>query len=130
MKGKMPSNEEEWQKKLTAGQYHILRRKGTEPAFSGKLLHNKDSGIYYCAGCESPLFSSKTKFESGTGWPSFYEPVSKNAIEEHEDDSLFMKRIEIICKKCKSHLGHLFDDGPTSTGKRFCINSCSLNFKK
>ncbi len=127
----MPKTEQEWQKKLKPEQFHVLRKKGTEPAFSGKLLHNKDSGIYYCAGCDFPLFSSKTKFESGTGWPSFYEPISKNSIEEKEDNYLFMKRIEITCAKCKGHLGHVFHDAPqTPSGLRYCLNSCSLDFKK
>ncbi len=126
----MPKSEEEWKKKLTSEQYDVLREKGTEPAFTGKLLHNKEKGTYVCAGCGAELFSSGTKFDSGTGWPSFYEPKNKENIELRKDFSHGMMRTEVLCKKCGGHLGHIFDDGPAPTGKRFCMNSCSLEFKK
>ncbi len=119
----------EWKKKLTPEQYYILRKNGTETPFAGKLLHNKESGMYTCAGCGAELFSSKTKFDSGTGWPSFSAAISKN-IELKEDSTFVMVRTEVVCKKCGGHLGHAFDDGPAPSGKRFCINSCALDFKK
>ena len=123
--------EKEWKKILKEDQYKVLREKGTEPAFSGKLLHNKEKGIYKCAGCGSELFSSETKFDSGTGWPSFWDIADKNKIKLKEDKSFGMKRIEVVCAKCGGHLGHVFADGPKEkTGKRYCINSCALEFKK
>ena len=122
-------SEEEWKQLLTQEQYNILREKRTESAFSGEYNDNKEEGIYVCRGCSAELFSSDTKFDSKTGWPSFYEPVSEGVIEEEEDNSLAVKRTEVLCSHCGGHLGHRFDDGPEPTGKRYCINSTSLEFK-
>ena len=123
-------SEAEWKKTLSPEEYYVLREKGTEPAFTGKYVQNKKKGTYVCAGCGSELFSSETKFDSGTGWPSFWAPVSKDNIEENADNRFGMHRIEVLCKKCGGHLGHVFDDGPKPTGQRFCVNSISLSFKE
>lgn len=120
---------EDWKKKLTPKQYAVLREKGTEIPFTGALLHNKEKGVYSCAGCGNVLFESDKKFDSGSGWPSFFD-AEKDNIELKEDNSHGMQRIEVLCKKCGGHLGHLFDDGPQPTGSRYCINSICLNFKK
>jgi peptide-methionine (R)-S-oxide reductase len=122
--------ENEWRKKLTREQYKVLREKGTERPFTGKYWNNHEKGRYYCAACGAPLFDSDTKFESGSGWPSFYAPIDEKKITTHSDRSLGMVRTEVLCKKCGGHLGHVFPDGPKPTGQRYCINSISLNFKK
>ncbi|MBI1978936.1 MAG: peptide-methionine (R)-S-oxide reductase MsrB [Candidatus Aenigmarchaeota archaeon] len=130
MKSKMQKSDTEWKTCLSPEEYRILREKGTETPFTGKYYKNKKKGMYICAGCGAELFPSDTKYESGTGWPSFWKPAKKENVETKPDNSLFMQRTEVLCKKCGGHLGHVFDDGPEPTGKRFCINSASLNFKE
>lgn len=126
----MKKETDNFKKKLTKEQYHVLREKGTEQPFTSELLKNKESGMYSCAACGQVLFASNAKFDSGTGWPSFDEPANKENIILKNDTSHGMHRIEVMCRNCGSHLGHVFPDGPTKTGQRFCINGCALNFKK
>ena len=124
----MDKSDQEWREQLTPAQYEVLRRAGTEPPFSGEYVYNKESGDYTCAACGAMLFSADTKFDSGTGWPSFTEPAVAEAVELRPDNSLFMRRTEVLCRNCGGHLGHVFDDGPGPTGQRYCINSLALCF--
>ncbi|MBI5383954.1 MAG: peptide-methionine (R)-S-oxide reductase MsrB [Verrucomicrobia bacterium] len=130
MKDKVTKSEAEWKQQLTAEQYRVLREKGTERAFTGAYWNTHDAGLYRCAGCGLELFTSGTKFDSGCGWPSFDAPLDKERVEQRQDLSHGMVRTEVLCARCGGHLGHLFDDGPTATGLRYCINSASLDFKK
>lgn len=127
-KSGIPKTSAEWKEKLTEGQYRVLREKGTEPAFCGLLWDNKKVGFYHCAGCGEKLFESSTKFESGTGWPSFFSPIDAKKIKYAKDEGFGMQRVEVLCAKCGGHLGHVFDDGPPPSGKRYCINSAALKF--
>ena len=123
-------SDEQWRDRLSGEQYAVLRRQATEPPFTGKYVDMKDDGTYRCAGCGAVLFTSDTKFDSGTGWPSFYEPAVAENVEARPDHSHGMTRTEVVCRRCGGHLGHVFDDGPRPTGLRYCINSCSLDFDR
>jgi len=130
MTEKVDKTDEEWRTELSSEEYEVLRKKGTERAFTGTYWDSKDEGVYRCKACGQELFTSDTKFDSGTGWPSFYEPMESDNVETETDRTFFMKRTEVHCSRCGSHLGHVFDDGPNPSGLRYCINSCSLDLDK
>ncbi|MBX3548379.1 MAG: peptide-methionine (R)-S-oxide reductase MsrB [Xanthobacteraceae bacterium] len=127
---KVMKSDAEWQKELTPEQYYITRKHGTEPAWTGPYLNEKSKGVYNCVACGAPLFSSETKYDSGSGWPSFYEPIENGAVSEHSDNSFLMRRTEIRCASCEAHLGHVFPDGPNPTGQRYCMNGHALKLQK